>query len=69
MADIQVTKKPQIIVELDNILMGPIGPSGPAGPTGPIGPTGPSGVSLANLDGGAPDSNYGGISAINCGGP
>lgn len=39
------------------------------GPTGATGPIGPSGVSIANLDGGAPDSNYGGITSINCGGP
>ncbi len=41
---------------------------GPAGPAGATGPQGPQGVSVSNLDGGAPDSNYGGITAIDCGG-
>jgi len=53
---------------------GPTGPTGSTGavgatgPTGPTGATGPSGPALANLDGGAPDSIYGGITAIDCGG-
>lgn len=38
---------------------------------GQVGPTGPTGTStiISNLDGGAPDSNYGGITSIDCGGP
>lgn len=50
---------------------GPAGPTGPTGATGAQGPQGiqgPQGESIANLDGGAPDSNYGGITSINCGG-
>lgn len=58
----------------DTGLTGPTGPAGPTGPTGATGATGPQGIqgpqgeSIANLDGGAPDSNYGGITSINCGG-
>jgi hypothetical protein len=46
---------------------GPTGPTGSLGPTGSIGPAGPSTV-ISNLDGGAPNSNYGGITSIDCGG-
>jgi len=46
---------------------GTFGPTGPTGSTGSIGPAGPSTV-ISNLDGGAPDSNYGGITSIDCGG-
>jgi len=46
---------------------GPTGPTGTFGPTGSIGPAGPSTV-ISNLDGGAPNSNYGGITSIDCGG-
>jgi len=46
---------------------GPTGTTGITGPTGSIGPAGPSTV-ISNLDGGAPDSNYGGITSIDCGG-
>jgi hypothetical protein len=48
-------------------LLGPTGPTGSLGPTGSIGPAGPSTV-ISNLDGGAPNSNYGGITSIDCGG-
>ena len=37
------------------------------GPTGPTGPTGPQGESYINLDGGEPNSTYGGITAIDGG--
>lgn len=47
--------------------LGPTGTGGPTGPTGSIGPAGPSTV-ISNLDGGLPDSNYGGITNIDCGG-
>jgi hypothetical protein len=47
--------------------LGPTGPTGSLGPTGSIGPAGPSTV-ISNLDGGAPNSNYGGITSIDCGG-
>ena len=46
---------------------GPTGTTGITGPTGSIGPAGPSTV-ISNLDGGAPNSNYGGITSIDCGG-
>jgi len=46
---------------------GTSGPTGPTGSNGSIGPAGPSTV-ISNLDGGAPDSNYGGITSIDCGG-
>jgi len=46
---------------------GATGPTGPTGSTGSIGPAGPSTV-ISNLDGGLPDSNYGGITNIDCGG-
>lgn len=58
----------------DTGLTGPTGPTGLTGLTGATGATGPQGEqgiqgeSIANLDGGAPDSNYGGITSINCGG-
>ncbi len=42
--------------------------TGPQGPQGIQGLQGPQGVSISNLDGGAPDTNYGGITAIDCGG-
>jgi hypothetical protein len=41
--------------------------TGPTGPTGPAGPMGPGGYSLLNLDGGQPDSVYGGIPIIDAG--
>jgi hypothetical protein len=39
-----------------------------AGPTGSTGPTGAQGYSIVNLDGGFPDSTYGGITAVDLGG-
>lgn len=42
-------------------------PQGPTGPTGPAGPQGPSGYSTLNLDGGQPDSVYGGLPLIDSG--
>jgi hypothetical protein len=47
---------------------GPSGPSGPAGPTGATGSTGPTGISVVNIDGGEPSTNYGGISSLDSGG-
>jgi hypothetical protein len=47
---------------------GPSGPSGPLGPTGSTGPTGPTGFSVANIDGGFPSTNYGGITSLDSGG-
>ena len=41
--------------------------TGPTGPAGPAGPMGPGGYSLLNLDGGHPDSVYGGIPLIDAG--
>jgi len=40
---------------------------GPEGPVGPEGPQGPSGYSTLNLDGGHPDSVYGGLPLIDSG--
>jgi hypothetical protein len=37
------------------------------GATGPTGPTGPQGAAIVNIDGGRPDTNYGGIQSINGG--
>jgi hypothetical protein len=42
-------------------------PQGATGPAGPAGPQGPSGYSTLNLDGGHPDSVYGGIAMIDSG--
>lgn len=42
-------------------------PQGDVGPQGPAGPQGPSGYSTLNLDGGAPDSVYGGLTLIDSG--
>ena len=42
--------------------------TGPQGATGATGPQGPGGYSTLNLDGGAPDSIYGGINPIDAGG-
>ena len=42
-------------------------PSGATGPSGPTGPTGPAGYAIADLDGGYPDSVYGGITSIDGG--
>jgi hypothetical protein len=47
---------------------GPSGPSGPAGPTGATGSTGPTGISVVNIDGGEPSTNYGGITSLDSGG-
>lgn len=40
---------------------------GATGPTGPAGPQGPGGYSTLNLDGGQPDSVYGGLPLIDSG--
>ena len=42
-------------------------PQGATGPVGPAGPQGPSGFSTLNLDGGQPDSVYGGLPLIDSG--
>lgn len=42
-------------------------PQGATGPAGPAGPQGPSGYSTLNLDGGQPDSVYGGLPLIDSG--
>jgi hypothetical protein len=42
-------------------------PQGATGPAGPAGPQGPSGFSTLNLDGGQPDSVYGGLTLIDSG--
>lgn len=42
-------------------------PQGDVGPAGPVGPQGPSGYSTLNLDGGHPDSVYGGLVLIDSG--
>lgn len=42
-----------------------IGTPGLPGATGPVGP---QGIGITNLDGGAPTSNYGGITPIDSGG-
>jgi hypothetical protein len=47
---------------------GPSGPSGPSGPTGATGSTGPTGISVVNIDGGEPSTNYGGITSLDSGG-
>lgn len=44
------------------------GPTGATGPTGPVGPAGSNGYSTLDLDGGAPDSVYGGVNPIDAGG-
>jgi hypothetical protein len=41
--------------------------TGPTGPAGPTGPQGPGGYSTLNLDGGQPDSVYGGLPLIDSG--
>jgi hypothetical protein len=41
--------------------------TGPTGPAGPAGPQGPGGYSTLNLDGGQPDSVYGGLPLIDSG--
>lgn len=45
----------------------PQGATGATGAVGPTGPTGPSGYSTLNLDGGLPDSVYGGLTLIDSG--
>lgn len=45
----------------------PKGDTGATGATGPAGPQGPSGYSTLNLDGGQPDSVYGGLTLIDSG--
>lgn len=47
---------------------GPTGPIGATGPTGPTGSTGPTGPIFQNVDAGAPNTVYGGIDPIDCGG-
>jgi len=44
-----------------------VGPQGPTGPQGSTGPTGAAGNPYGNIDGGFPDSSYGGINAIDGG--
>jgi hypothetical protein len=44
------------------------GAQGATGPQGAVGPQGSAGYSTLNLDGGAPDSIYGGVNPINAGG-
>lgn len=46
----------------------PKGDTGATGPAGPAGPAGTPGYSILNIDGGHPDTIYGGINPINCGG-
>jgi Collagen triple helix repeat (20 copies) len=46
---------------------GPIGPTGTPGPAGATGPQGPPGPA-SDIDGGAPDSVYGGVELIDGGG-
>ena len=36
--------------------------------SGPTGPSGPTGASIANIDGGFPSTNYGGITSLDSGG-
>lgn len=48
--------------------VGPTGPTGPAGPTGPQGIQGIQGLSFANIDNGFPESSFGGVNPIDCGG-
>lgn len=45
----------------------PQGATGPVGPAGPAGPAGTNGYSILNIDGGHPDTVYGGINPIDCG--
>jgi len=45
-----------------------VGEKGERGPQGAAGVSGANGEAFANLDGGAPDSVYGGITPIDCGG-
>ena len=45
----------------------PKGDTGATGATGATGPQGPSGYSTLNLDGGQPDSVYGGLTLIDSG--
>lgn len=56
----------------NSIVPGPTGPTGPVstvpGPIGPTGATGPTGPENMNIDGGAPNSVYGGAITINAGG-
>jgi hypothetical protein len=47
---------------------GSAGATGATGATGPTGPSGSDGVAISNLDGGYPDSTYGGINPIDAGG-
>jgi hypothetical protein len=44
------------------------GPQGIQGPVGPTGPAGSSGYATLDLDGGHPDSVYGGVNPIDAGG-
>lgn len=55
-------------IQGDSAIVGPPGPAGGQGATGPAGPEGPQGESAADLDGGAPDSTYGGVNPLDCGG-
>ncbi len=58
----------------DSFVTGPTGPTGSTGPTGPIGLTGPTGATgptgpvFQNIDGGAPNTIYGGSPTIDAGG-
>jgi hypothetical protein len=55
---------PSGVIGLD----GPQGPSGVQGPQGDIGPTGAAGDAYLNIDGGEPDTEYGGITFVDAGG-
>jgi hypothetical protein len=47
---------------------GPQGPTGVQGPQGDIGPTGAAGSAYLNIDGGTPDTEYGGVTFVDAGG-
>lgn len=62
---------PGIILSVAQVMYTQVGPQGPAGSQGSVGPQGvqgPQGPITGQLDGGLPDSTYGGILPLDAGG-
>lgn len=61
------------IKKAGDTVVGPPGPEGPAGPQGERGEQGPQGeagsftLGAVNVDGGDPESVYGGLETLDCG--
>lgn len=59
----QIVQSVTVLEEINTVEISLIGVQGPQGIQGETGPQGPKGdqIYLGNIDGGVPESNYGGI--------